>query len=195
MAAMKTLGIVIASLLLFAGCKKKEEPAAGTASGSSAMGSGSSAMGSDTGGAMGSAAGSGSDMAAGSGSAAAGSGSAATGSDTGGGGGAAAGGAIKDDADYMAKGEAMVDEMTGIMVGAGTDCKKLATDITAFVAKNEGMVKEAKAYEKEHPAAKKAFDAKMKPKQKDMIAKVGPTMKACAKDKDVQAAMKKMEMK
>ena len=54
------------------------------------------------------------------------------------------------------------------------------------------MVKDAKAYEKAHPKAKKAFDEKMKPKTKEMMAKMGPSMKACGKDKGVQAAMKKM---
>jgi len=189
---MKTIGILFASALLFAGCKKKEEPAAGSASGSSAMGSGmGSAAGSDTGSAMGSAAGSGSDMgsaAAGSGSAMAGSGSAMAGSDTA----MAGGGGIKDEADYESKRAAAMEEMNTMVEADKADCKKLATDMTAYVEKNQQLIKDAKAYEKAHADVKKKVDAKMKDKEKEQQKKMTPVMKTCMKDKDFMAAMKKM---
>ena len=185
---MKTIGILFVSALLFAGCKKKEEPAAGSASGSSAMGSGmGSAAGSDTGSAMGSAAGSDMGSAAGSGSAMAGSGSAMAGSDT-----AAGGGGIKDEADYEAKRTAAMDEMTAMYVADKDDCKKLAADMTAYAEKNQGMMKDAMAYEKAHADVKKKVDAKEKAKEKDMMAKMTPVLKKCGKDKDFMAAVKKM---
>jgi hypothetical protein len=190
---MKTIGILFVSALLFAGCKKKEEPAAGSASGSSAMGSGmGSAAGSDTGSgsAMGSAAGSDMGSAAGSGSAMAGSGSAAagSGSDTA----AAGGGGIKDEADYEAKRTAAMDEMTAMYASDKDDCKKLASDMTAYAEKNQGMMKDAIAYEKAHADVKKKVDAKNKAKEKDMMAKMTPVLKKCGKDKDFMAAVKKM---
>jgi len=188
---MKTIGILFVSALLFAGCKKKEEPAAGSASGSSAMGSGmGSAAGSDTGSgsAMGSAAGSDMGSAAGSGSAMAGSGSAAgSGSDT-----MAGGGGIKDDADYESKRNSAMDEMTAMYASDKDDCKKLASDMTAYAEKNQGLMKDAIAYEKAHPDVKKKVDAKNKAKEKDMMAKMTPVLKKCGKDKDFMAAVKKM---
>ena len=197
---MKTIGILFASVLLFAGCKKKEgdtSAGSGSAGSSAMMGSGSDTGMAGSGSAM---AGSGSAMAGsggGSGSAMAGS---AAGSGSAGGGSAAAteggggggGGAISSDDDYQTKGMAMVDKMIGIFDADKTDCAKLAKDLDAYADEVKPMVKEAKAYEKAHPKAKKAFDDKMKPKTKEMMAKMGPSMKACGKDKGVQAAMKKM---
>jgi hypothetical protein len=194
---MKTIGILFASVLLFAGCKKKEgdtSAGSGSAGSSAMMGSGSDTGMAGSGSAM---AGSGSAMAgSGSGSAMAGS---AAGSGSAGGGSAAAtegggggGGAITSDDDYQSKGMAAVDKMIGIFDADKTDCAKLAKDLDAYADEVKPMVKDAKAYEKAHPKAKKAFDEKMKPKTKEMMAKMGPSMKACGKDKGVQAAMKKM---
>jgi hypothetical protein len=189
---MKTLGILLVSALLFAGCKKKEEtPAAGSASGSSAMGS---SAGSDTG-TMGSAAGSGSDTMAGSGSgsAMAGSGSAmgsaaGSGSDTM----AAGGGGIKDEADYEAKRTAGIDEGMAMWEGDKDDCKKLGTDMVGWAEKNKQLIKDLKAYEKDHPDVKKKVDAKLKAKEKEQQTKMKPIMTKCMKDKDFMASMKKM---
>ena len=190
---MSILRVVLVSFVVFAGCKKKEEaPAAG-----SAMGSGS-----DTGSAMGSAAGSADTTMAGSGS---GSAMAGSGSDMGSAAGSAATGSgsgsavaaavepIKDDKDYEARDTAAMDKMLAVFAAAGKDCKKLAKDLNAYFDENAALQKEIAAYEKAHPAARKALGKKVKAREKDMMSKMKPALDACGEDKDFLAAMERMK--
>jgi hypothetical protein len=105
---------------------------------------------------------------------------------------AAPGGAITSDADYEAKAMGAMDKMTAIFAAAGKDCDKLAADMTKFGAENKALMVSSKAYEKDHPEAKKALDEKMKPKMEGMMGAMGPAMEACKDHKGVADAMTSM---
>ena len=104
----------------------------------------------------------------------------------------AGGGGIKDEADYEAKRTAGIDEATAMWESDKDDCKKLGTDMVAWAEKNKQLLKDFKAYEKEHADVKKKVDAKLKAKEKEQQAKMKPIMTKCMKDKDFMASMKKM---
>jgi hypothetical protein len=104
----------------------------------------------------------------------------------------AAGGAITSDADYEAKAMGAMDKMTAIFAADGKDCDKLAADMTKFGAENKALMVSSKAYEKEHPDAKKALDEKMKPKMEGMMGAMGPAMEACKDHKGLADAMTSM---
>jgi hypothetical protein len=104
----------------------------------------------------------------------------------------AAGGAIASDADYESKAMGAMDKLTAIFAAAGKDCDKLAAEITKFGAENKALMVSSKAYEKDHPDAKKALDEKMKPKMEGMMGAMGPAMEACKDHKGLADAMTSM---
>jgi len=104
----------------------------------------------------------------------------------------AAGAGFASDADYEAKGFAAFDKMMAIFAAAGTDCDKLAADMTTFITENKEMMEAADAYEAAHPDAKKALDAKMQAKMKEGEGKMGAAMEACKDSKALADAMSKL---
>jgi hypothetical protein len=99
---------------------------------------------------------------------------------------------INSAADYESKAMGFMDKFIGVFTADGTDCGKLAKDITKLMDDNKALMDNAKAWEKAHPDDKKALDTKMEAKFKDFMDKAGPAMTACKDDKDLQAAMSKM---
>ena len=106
---------------------------------------------------------------------------------------AAGGGAITSTDDYVAKGTAMLDKMTAIFAADGTDCDKLAADITKFMADNKGTMDAAKEWEKAHPDDKKAMDKKAEPQEKAFMDKAGPAIDKCKGNKALEEALKGMD--
>jgi len=100
--------------------------------------------------------------------------------------------AIASDDDYIAKASTMIDKMTETVKGAGTNCDKLAEDLTKMAADNEALVKGLGAYEKAHPDAKKKFDAAAKDKETAFETAAGPAMQACQGNKKVGEALDKL---
>jgi hypothetical protein len=107
---------------------------------------------------------------------------------------AAAAGAVTftSDDDYITKASGAMDKVTDIFKNAGTDCDKLAADLTKFATENKSMVVAAQDYEKAHPDAKKKFDDASKTKMTAFEAAAGPAMTACKDSKKVEEAMTKL---
>lgn len=101
-------------------------------------------------------------------------------------------GSIKSDEEYVAKSTAALDKMTEIFKAAGTNCDKLAEEITKFTAENQAFLKDGQAYGKTHPDADKKFEEASKDKMTTFAAASGPTMTACQGNEKVMAAMTKM---
>ncbi len=79
-----------------------------------------------------------------------------------------------DNADYEAKGLALMNSMIAVFAADGTDCAKLATDITKFIGDNQDKFSAFKAYETAHPEAKKEMETKSADVMKDFMAKATP---------------------
>lgn len=101
-------------------------------------------------------------------------------------------GSIKSDEDYIAKSTAALEKMTEIFKSAGTNCDKLADDITKFTAENQSFLKDGQAYGKAHPEAEKKFDETTKEKMTAFATASEPTMNACQGNKKLMEAMTKM---
>jgi hypothetical protein len=107
---------------------------------------------------------------------------------------AAAAGAVTftSDDDYITKASGAMDKVTDVFKNAGTNCDKLAADLTKFAEENKGMVVAAQDYEKTHPDAKKKFDEASKSKMTAFETAAGPAMTACKDSKKVEEAMTKL---
>jgi hypothetical protein len=104
----------------------------------------------------------------------------------------AAGGTIASDDDYIKGGIVLLDKMTAILKGAGTNCDKLADDITKLASDNDVAIKASQAYEKAHPDAKKKFDEATKDQMKAFETVAEPTLTACKDNKKVGDAFTKL---
>jgi hypothetical protein len=96
------------------------------------------------------------------------------------------------DDDYVAKSSAAMDKMTALFKGAGTDCDKLAADLSKFADENKGMMVASEEYTKTHPDAKKKFDDATKSKMTEFEAAANTAMGACKDNKKVNEAMAKL---
>ena len=110
---------------------------------------------------------------------------------------AATGGAtvtIADAADYEAKAIAFTEKMMQIFSEGGTNCDKVAADLTTFFGAGGKATAEAlAAFEKANPDARTALDTKTKPREAELEAKLGPTMEACRDHEGIKAAMGGLE--
>ena len=104
----------------------------------------------------------------------------------------AAGASIASDDDYVSTASKMMDTMISVIKGAGTNCDKLADDITKMAADNGPTMKALQAYDTAHPDAKKKFDAAAADKTKAFEESVGPAMSACQNNKKVADAFEKL---
>jgi hypothetical protein len=86
----------------------------------------------------------------------------------------------------------MLDTMTEVINGAGTDCDKLADGVTKMISDNSARMTALDAYEKAHPDAKKKFEAAAQDKTKAFEAAAGPGMSACQNNKKVSDAFAKL---
>jgi hypothetical protein len=166
MTKSKTLSILfLASALAFVGCKKKEDAAA---SGSAAMGSAKPADTATT-------------PAAATPPAtpppAASSGGKVT---------------FASDDDFIAKQGAAMDGVIVIFQKAGTDCDKLAADISKFSDDNRATIVAGEEYVKTHPDVKAKFEAASKDKMPAFEAASNTAMTACKDNKKVADAMTKL---
>lgn len=100
--------------------------------------------------------------------------------------------AISSDDDYASQASKMLDKMIETIKGAGTNCDKLADEITKLASDNGAQMKTLEAYEKSHPDAKKKFEAGSKDKMKAFEEAAGPAMGACASNKKVSDAFEKL---
>lgn len=104
----------------------------------------------------------------------------------------AAGAAIASDDDYVKSGIVMFDKLLAIFKADGTNCDKLADDITKMADENSAMIKASDAYEKAHPDAKKKFEDATKDKMKAFEEAAEPLGTACKDSKKLQDAMNKL---
>lgn len=106
----------------------------------------------------------------------------------------AAGGAITiaSDDDYVAKGSMLIDKLTEIFKADGTNCDKLADDVSKMIDDNAGLPAALDAYEKAHPDAKKKGEAASKDKTAAFESAATPAIGACKDNKKLGDAMNKL---
>ncbi len=167
MLSSKTLSILfLATSLAFIGCKKKEEAAGGSAAGGSAAGAATKP--------------------AEPGAAPAAPTAAATPAAP------AANAMFASDEDYMTKAMAALDRMTAILKAAGTNCDKLADDLTKFSSDNDALFKAIQVYEKAHPDVQKKLEVASKDKTAAAEAAAAPAGSACKDNQKLADAMAKI---
>jgi len=89
------------------------------------------------------------------------------------------------------KGVAMMQRMGEMFAADASDCEKLAVDIKAFVVQNrELLIKLTELERSQSDQEKAAFEARNKPAQDAVVAKMDPAMAKCADNPRVQAAMR-----
>ncbi len=96
---------------------------------------------------------------------------------------------IASDADYQAKGTAMLGTLINMFKTDGSDCDKIAADATALF--NDPNTTALMAYEKAHPDAKHALDASLKDRTKEFEAAAGPAMTSCKDNQKMKDAFSK----
>ena len=103
---------------------------------------------------------------------------------------------IASDADYIAKATAGVDRLTAIFksakTAAGTDCPKLAAELTQFTNENAAFLKATREYETAHPAAQKQLEASAKSNMSAFEAAAQPVATACQDNKAARDAMSRL---
>jgi len=105
---------------------------------------------------------------------------------------APAAGDIASDDDYIAKSTGALDKLTTVFKADGTDCDKLAGDLSKFADETAGTIKSIKAYEKAHPEVQKKLDEASKGRMTAFQETAGPALTACQSNKKVADAMAKM---
>jgi uncharacterized lipoprotein YajG len=89
------------------------------------------------------------------------------------------------------KGIAMMQRMSDLFAGDAADCEKLAVDIKAFIVQNRELLGQLTELERSQSEQEKsAFEARNKPVQDAVVAKMDPAMEKCGQNPSVQAAMK-----
>lgn len=101
---------------------------------------------------------------------------------------------ISNAAEYDTKATDLTDKIIGVFVAGGTDCDKLAADLTKLIDEQGGLFAGLKDFEAANPEAKKAFDDKMKPKEKEYEEKIRPSFMACEKHQGLTAAIAKLPL-
>jgi len=99
---------------------------------------------------------------------------------------------IASEDDYLAKGTMLMEKMTDIFKTGGTNCDKIADDLTRFAADNNTTISAVQAYEKAHPEAKKKAEAATKDKTAAFEAAAGPAIGACQKNQKLGEALNKI---
>jgi hypothetical protein len=89
------------------------------------------------------------------------------------------------------KGIAMMQRMGDMFAADATDCEKLAVDIKAFIVQHRELLAQLTELERSQSDQEKlAFEARNKPVQDAVAAKIDPALAACGDNPNVQAAMK-----
>jgi hypothetical protein len=100
--------------------------------------------------------------------------------------------AIASEADYVKVGVVLMDKMIDIFKAAGTNCDKLADDLTKLLADSDADFKATLVYEKAHPDAKQKFEAQTKDKTAAFEASAQPGLTACKDNKKLAQALTKL---
>lgn len=106
----------------------------------------------------------------------------------------AGGVSIASSEEYLAKAVDMTDKVFEMFVAGGTDCDKLAADMSTFVDQHLATMHAIKAFEDAHPEARKAFDDKMAPREKELDATLEPAFEACKDHAGLQTALQKLPL-
>jgi hypothetical protein len=102
---------------------------------------------------------------------------------------AAAGVALANAVEYEKKAIEVTDKVLAIFKAHGTNCDKLAVDLTKFGTENKATFDAIKAFEAANPAAEKAFEDKMDAREEEMEKVIGPAFDACKGHEGMKKAM------
>ena len=93
---------------------------------------------------------------------------------------------------YEEKNTTLMNGVTAVFVGAGTDCHKLTTDLETFMEERNDDMQHVVAYEQAHPADKQAYDSRIGNKLlEDFGDKAKAGLTACIDDAKFKAAWDK----
>ena len=107
---------------------------------------------------------------------------------------AAAGVTIANAAEYDTKATELTEKVIGAFTANGKDCDKLAAELSKVIDDNRATFDGLKAFETANPDSKKAFDAKMEPREKEFEEQIGPSIVACQSHAGLKAALEKMPL-
>jgi hypothetical protein len=96
------------------------------------------------------------------------------------------------DDDYMNQSMVALDKMTAVFQAAGSNCDKLADDLTKFLTDNDALFHAIGAYKKAHPDVQKKLDAASKDKAAAVEAAARPAVSACQDNQKLADAMAKL---
>lgn len=103
---------------------------------------------------------------------------------------------ISSEEDYITKATLAFDRLTAIFKSAntasGTDCDKVAAELSQFIGENEAFLKALHEYETAHPDAQAKLDARAKSNMTAFAAAAEPVAAACKDNKGVQREMAKL---
>jgi len=102
-------------------------------------------------------------------------------------------GGFNTQADYEAKANELMTQLISVFEKAGTNCDKLADGVSKFADQHKKELTGAKEFEKANPDAEKQLTEKMKPRQQELAAKLGPIMQKCQAHQGLKTAMLKLE--
>ena len=103
-------------------------------------------------------------------------------------------GTIASDEDFVVKSSAAIEKMTEIFKVSGTNCDKLASEISKFVTENAVFLKDGEAYSRTHPDSAKKLDAATKDKMPALTAASEASLTACQTNPKVLEALQQLKM-
>ena len=96
-----------------------------------------------------------------------------------------------NDDEYIAKGKEAFTKLIAIFKSDGTDCEKLAADVTTLAG--DPMMGASKKYETDHPDIKTKFESVAKDMESQFEQVATPALNACSKNKSFVDALGKLE--
>ena len=101
-------------------------------------------------------------------------------------------GGINTAAEYEAKAFDLMDKLTAVFAGAGTNCDKLADNLEVFLDTNKDAIMGTEQFQKVNPSAEDDLEPKLQSRMKAFMDKASLSLKACEKHAGVSAALAKL---
>ena len=101
-------------------------------------------------------------------------------------------GGINTAAEYEAKAFDLMDKITAVFSGAGTNCEKLANGLEGFLDANKDAITSTEVFQKANPSAEDDLEPKLQSRAKLFMEKVTLSLQACQNHAGVKAALAKL---
>ena len=101
-------------------------------------------------------------------------------------------GGINTAEEYEAKAFDLMDKLTAVFGGAGTNCDKLADNLDVFLDVNKAAITATDQFQDANPSAEDDLEAKLQARMQVFMENAKLSMQACQKHARVQAALAKL---